>query len=155
LYVTQHTYTTTASHLDRGPERRVESMSLPAVAVAYLDHLTAGRFADAARCFGETGFYSHPAYDPDATGPTSRRLEARGRVAIQEVFELRGVRSWTHDIRSDSVDDRFYIDGRVRDSLGAEVLSYLAVGRLGDDGLIQSYVVYDARPPVGDPGVAR
>jgi hypothetical protein len=129
-------------------------MSLPAVAVEYFEHLTAGRFAEASGCFGESAFYSHPAYDPDLTGPTSRRMEAWGREAIQRLFEARGPRAWTHSSRSDTVGDRFYVEGRVTDRAGSELLSYLAVGRVGEDGLLASYVAYDARPPVGREGDA-
>lgn len=120
------------------------------MASRYFEHLAAGRFADAANCFTEDGFYSHPAYDPGSTGPTSRRMEAHGRAEIQAVFEARGVRDWVHDARSDVIGDRFYVEGRVRDGSGDELLSYLARGRLGADGLIASYVAYDSRPPVGE-----
>lgn len=124
-------------------------MSLPAVVVAYFDHLASGRFEDAARCFSADGFYSHPAYDPGASGPTATRLEARGRDEIRKLFELRGVRAWTHESRSDTIGSRFYVEGRVREADGSILLSYLAAGLLVD-GLISRYVAYDARPPVGD-----
>lgn len=127
-------------------------MALPRVATTYFEALSSGRFAEAAECFARDGFYSHPAYDPGGQGPTSVRMEARGRDAIRDVFEARGHRDWVHQSRSDTVNDRFYVEGRVRTGAGEELLSYLAVGELGSDGLIDRYVAYDARPPVGGPG---
>lgn len=126
-------------------------MALPASADRYFAHLAAGRFDEAAACFSENGFYSHPAYDPEGSGPTSRRMEATGRHAIRALFEARGKREWVHESRSDSVGDRFYVEGRVREGAGAieELLSYLAVGTLDADGRIASYIAYDARPPAG------
>jgi hypothetical protein len=130
-------------------------MSLPTVAIEYFKHLTAGHFAEASRCFSEDAFYSHPAYDPDLTGPTSRRMEAWGREAIERLFEARGPRAWTHESRFDTVGDRFYVEGWVTEESGAELLSYLAVGLVGTDGLIARYVAYDSRPPVGREGGVR
>jgi hypothetical protein len=125
-------------------------MTLPDVATAYFGHLSAGRFAEAAACFSVGGFYSHPPYDPGADGPTGRRIEARGRAEIEAVFRLRGPRDWHHELTSDTAGSRFYVDGVVRTSDGAALLSYLSVGELDDDGLISRYVAYDSRPPVGD-----
>ncbi|MEU7766564.1 hypothetical protein AB0B25_15715 [Nocardia sp. NPDC049190] len=125
-------------------------MSLPAVAIEYFEYLTAGRFAEASRCFSEDAFYSHPACDPDLSGPASHRMEASGRQAIERLFEARGPRDWTHASRADTVGDRFYVEGRVTEKSGAELLS--AVGLVGMDGLIARYVAYDSRPPVGRAG---
>lgn len=124
-------------------------MSLPEIATEYFGHLSSGRFAQAAACFSEDGFYSHPAYDPGLPGPTGRRLEARGRREIEAVFELRGDRDWHHELTSDTVDRRFYVNGVVRTSEGALLLSYLSVGELDEHGLIARYEAYDSRPPIG------
>jgi ketosteroid isomerase-like protein len=124
-------------------------MSLPTIVADYFRLLAAGDFAAAAACFSPDGFYSHPAYDPGSSGPTGGRLEARGREAIARMFQMRGPRSWTHDVRSDTVGDRFYIEGVACDETGREVLSFLSVGSIDASGLISSYVAYDSRPPVG------
>src|SRR5690606_19660864 len=102
--------------------------------------------------FSADGFYSHPAYDPEGSGPTSQRMEAHGRDGIEAIFHARGVRDWVHDSRADTVGDRFYVEGQVTTGAGEELLSYLAVGQLDDEGLIGSYIAYDARPPVGRQG---
>ena len=123
-------------------------MTLPDIVATYFTLLSSGRFEEAAACFTPDGFYSHPAYDPESDGPTGSRLEARGREAIARLFGIRGERNWTHDTRSDTIGDRFYVDGVARLEDGVEILSFLSVGLL-DDGLIASYIVYDSRPPVG------
>lgn len=124
-------------------------MSLPEIATEYFQHLSAGRFAEAAACFSEDGFYSHPPYDPGAPGPTGRRLEARGRHEIETVFQLRGNRDWRHELTSDTVGRRFYVNGVVRTPDGAVLLSYLSMGEVGEGGLIARYEAYDSRPAVG------
>lgn len=123
-------------------------MSLPDIVVDYFRLLSSGDFEAAAACFAEDGFYSHPAYDPGSDGPTSGRLEAHGRQAIVRQFRLRGDRSWTHEVVSDTVGDRFYVEGIARDASGVVALSFLSIGVLSD-GLIASYVAYDSRPAVG------
>lgn len=124
-------------------------MTLPEIVTRYFSHLSAGHFAEAAACFSDDGFYSHPPYDPGVDGPTGRRLEARGRRQIEAVFELRGHRDWHHQLTADTVGRRFYIDGVVKLADGDLLLSYLSVGELDDAGLIKKYVAYDSRPAVG------
>jgi hypothetical protein len=126
-------------------------MTLPEIATSYFGHLSAGSFAAAAACFSADGFYSHPPYDPGSDGPTGRRIEARGRAEIESVFGLRGPRDWHHELASDTIGRRFYVEGVVRTSDDVALLSYLSVGDLDDDGLICRYVAYDSRPPVGLP----
>lgn len=123
-------------------------MTLPDIVTTYFQLLAGGDFDGAAACFTEDGFYSHPAYDPGAEGPTGGRLEARGRAAIARQFRIRGDRAWTHETVADTVGSRFYVEGVARDGSGVPVLSFLSVGVLAD-GLIASYVAYDSRPPVG------
>jgi hypothetical protein len=124
-------------------------MTLPEIATAYFGHLAGGRFAEAAACFSVDAFYSHPPYDPGTGGPTGQRIEAHGRAEIESMFRLRGPRDWRHELMSDTVGRRFYVDGVVRTPDGAALLSYLSVGELDDSGLIGRYVAYDSRPPVG------
>ena len=104
-------------------------MSLPSVAIEYVEHLAAGQFAAAAHCIPEGSFHSHPFYDPNLTGPTSRRREASDREVIERLFEARGHRA----SRSDTFGDRFYME-RVTEESGAELLSYLAGGTVAGHG---------------------
>jgi ketosteroid isomerase-like protein len=124
-------------------------MTLPQVVTDYFRFLSAGKFEEAAACFAADAFYSHPPYDPGADGVTASRLEARGTDSLVRLFRARGERNWSHEIRSDTVENRFYIECVVHEASGAEILSFLSVGYLDDDGLIASYVAYDSRPPVG------
>jgi ketosteroid isomerase-like protein len=124
-------------------------MTLPQIVTDYFRFLSAGKFEDAAACFAADAFYSHPPYDPGSDGVTASRLEARGTDSLVRLFRARGERNWSHEIRSDTMENRFYIEGVVRDASGAEVLSFLSVGYLDDNGLIARYVAYDSRPPVG------
>ncbi|MGC9671389.1 hypothetical protein ACNTMW_33200 [Planosporangium sp. 12N6] len=124
-------------------------MTLPQIVTDYFRFLSAGQFEEAAACFSADAFYSHPPYDPGSDGVTASRLEARGTDSLVRLFRARGKRDWSHETRSDTVENRFYIEGVVRDADGAEVLSFLSAGQLDDNGLIARYVAYDSRPPVG------
>ncbi|MCW2638096.1 MAG: hypothetical protein JWP76_402 [Dactylosporangium sp.] len=124
-------------------------MTLPQIVTDYFRLLGTGKFEEAAACFSADAFYSHPPYDPGSDGVTAFRLEARGTDSLIRLFRARGERNWMHEVRSDTVENRFYVQGVVRDASGAEVLSFLSVGHLDDSGLIASYVAYDSRPPVG------
>jgi ketosteroid isomerase-like protein len=124
-------------------------MTLPQIVTDYFRFLSAGKFEEAAACFSGDAFYSHPPYDPGSDGVTALRLEARGTDSLVRLFRARGKRNWLHEIRSDTTENRFYIEGVVRDADGAEVLSFLSAGQLDHNGLIERYVAYDSRPPVG------
>jgi hypothetical protein len=124
-------------------------MTLPQIVTDYFRLLAAGKFEEAVACFSADAFYSHPPYDPGSDRVTASRLEARGTDSLVRLFRARGERNWSHEVRSDTVENRFYVEGVVRDVSGAEVLSFLSVGRLDDSGLIASYVAHDSRPPVG------
>lgn len=126
-------------------------MDLPALVNDYFVHLAAGRLFEATQSFAEDVFYSHEAYDPGTQGPTSTRLEARGRQALLRMFHLRAERprSWRHEYEATMAGDKFFIHGRAIDADDKPVLSFLAEGRFDSAGLISSYVEYDTRPPVG------
>lgn len=125
-------------------------MELPDIAKKYFGHVVEGDFEAAAECFSPDVFYSHEAYDPGTDGPTGRRMEARGRAELVRMLNMRGPRRWKHHMRVDTVGDRFFIEGTMTDEDDAPVFSFVSVGTLTSDGLIQSYIEYDARPPVGN-----
>jgi ketosteroid isomerase-like protein len=126
-------------------------MELPALVKDYFTHLAAGRLSEATQSFAPDVFYSHEAYDPGTPGPTSTRLEARGRDALLQMFTLRAQRprTWRHEYEATMAGDKFFIHGRAIDADNQPVLSFLAEGKFNADGLISSYIEYDTRPPVG------
>ncbi|WP_269304974.1 hypothetical protein [Aeromicrobium sp. HA] len=126
-------------------------MTIPPALTSYFEHLAAGDFVRAAGCFTPKCFYSHPPYEPGAEGPLGRRVEATSRAELRRLFELRGKRDWHHETRVSVAGQRFFVEGAVRDGDGTLVLSYLSSGSVGESGLIERYVAYDSRPPVGQP----
>jgi hypothetical protein len=124
-------------------------MELPDIAKVYFHSVRLADFEAAAQCFSPDVFYSHEAFDPGSAGPTGTRLEARSREDLVRLFRMRGDRNWKHHIQVDAVGNKFFIQGVVTDEEENEVLSFVSIGTLADDGLIKSYIEYDARPAVG------
>lgn len=117
------------------------------VVLRYLRSLEAGDFDDAARCFSENAFYSHPPRPSEPPG--SPRHETRGRQALRAYFDRRGKIAVDHSIDAHVlVGDRGFLLGHAAVD-GRELLSFVAEYVLDRDGLIAHYAAYTSIPPVG------
>ncbi|HSS09175.1 MAG TPA: nuclear transport factor 2 family protein, partial [Acidimicrobiales bacterium] len=101
----------------------------------------------AADCFTEDLFYSHPPYSAEHNG--GLRHEVRGRAALIELFQARGHRPVSHEIRSSATDGSVaFVQGvfTVNGEVGG---SFVSVVELAADGRIASYAAYASVPAVG------
>jgi hypothetical protein len=134
------------------PKARRLGADVPAAAAAsvvrrYLDHLEAGRAAEAVDCFEQDGIYSFP--PRTAAG---HRGTVQGREAIRSVFEARGVNDARHHIAtvagSAAIGD-FAVWGRVTGLSAGNSATFLSCVVIGDHGLIQRYVAQMCIPEAG------
>jgi hypothetical protein len=129
----------------RQPSVRTTSDGAASVVRRYLDHLEAGRSAEAAACFAGDAIYSFP---PRAG--SGERGTIAGRSAIEEAFVARGVNAARHVIQGITSSDQwggFIVAGRVTGLPGGTSASFVSCASIGD-GLIQRYVAQMCIPEV-------
>jgi hypothetical protein len=114
---------------------------------SYFDALEAARFEEAAKCFTEGVFYSHPPFPGE--GPANPRHEANGRQALIQLFMLRGKRPRRHRIDSCVVEGNHAFISGVSLNPPDPRSSFTSELKLSDDGLIDYYVTYSSVPGVG------
>ncbi len=102
---------------------------------------------EAASCFTENVFYSHPPYSSDDNG--GLRHEVRGHSDLIALFERRGPRAMTHEILHGAIEGR---SGFVRGIFTSKDRSgsFVSSVELAEDGRIESYVAYSSIPGVGE-----
>jgi len=131
----------------RRPGAEVPVAAAESVVRRYLDHLEAGRAAEAVACFEEDGIYSFP--PRTAAG---RRGTVQGSEAIRSVFQARGVNDARHHIAtvagSTAIGD-FAVWGRVTGLPAGKSATFLSCVVIGDRGLIQRYVAQMCIPEAG------
>lgn len=112
----------------------------------YFEHLEAGDFQEAVKCFSNDVFYSHPPYLREPSG--SPRHELQGREALLALLAIRGKRDAHHEYNCYVFGDRGFLSGTSVAPHGIEG-SFIAEFTVNSDGLINYYAVYVSVPAVG------
>jgi SnoaL-like domain len=126
---------------------QLETPDLVDVVSRYLEALARFDLKEAASCFTDYAFYSHPPYSSDDNG--GLRHEVRGHSKLIALWEKRGPRPTTHEIHSGAIEGR---SGFVRGTFSSTDRSgsFVSAVTLAEDGRIESYVAYSSIPPAGE-----
>ena len=108
----------------------------------YFGALDAGRFDEAAACFSQDVYYSHPPYrHTGLDGPERRNF--RGRDQLAAAFRERGQTSFGHEVTASVQRGPHCIfEGRITDLPGGATITFLSSLTLGADGTIRRYVSF-------------